>query len=71
MGSTKGTLAVGNSTPAVDDRRNDGDDHEQHEGGGGEALPEADIHVGGTRQRAASGAGTDGCSDWLDALEVT
>lgn len=55
----------------VDDRRDDGDDHEQGEGSDGEALPEADVHVGGIGQRAASGAGTEGCPAWSDTREVT
>lgn len=57
--------------PAVDDRGDHGDDDEQHEDGDGEALPETDVHVSGIRQRAASGAGTDGCPDRLDTVEVT
>ena len=57
--------------PDVDDRRDDRDDHEQHEGGDGEALPEADVHVSGIRQRTASGAGTECCPDRLDTPEVT
>lgn len=57
--------------PAVDDRGDDRHDHEQHEDGDGEALPEADVHVSSTPQRAASGAGMDGCPSWLVVLEVT